>query len=838
MALICTNCGSDNPKANRFCDACGSKLVVPTAEDAAKAAKAPVIRKREAEPEPALARSQAGSLGMVLSQPLVWMTLIVVFGALLRLWDLGTKPLHHDESIHAWYAYKLFKGDAYRYDPAYHGPFRYHFNALMFFIFGASDFSTRLLPAILGICGLGFLWQWRTLLGEKGALFAAAMMAISPTWVYTARFIRDDTTMAVGFLLVVWGLFKHFESHRPKHLYWAATGLMMAFTSHEGTWILMGIFGSFLAIRYAWERAEGVEGEHADMRNLVQRLAPSLRAPQADLAGLVVALLVLVAGFASGAWRGMGAFGAILGFVIAYAVTAITGRLVFFSSPEGRRIWLGMLVIFFVPFTLLYSTFFTNMDGWFMGAFDSIAYWLGEQKTGRADQPWQFYLYMLALYEFAICAFAALGGLRLYFSSGKAQYFFLKIVAFVPFVLAILLLQAYPKDPRMVLVMSVLAVTGGGLAAWSTFEAKAGNHFKVFLLYWSMLALIMFTIAGERMPWLTLHPLTPLTLLAALYLDDFFNRDRANWFEHWFAWLVLAAPLALLIVMGPRQLMQAFVHAPEEIMSWLGGFRTGGRHGSFQPSGWMVNAWQSKFLVWMFGAVAIVIASSSWLILDRWQGLKSWTRGVFVGVGLLGLASLSHGTMNLVFHGDGADPREQHVYVQSSIELVELTAKLDRMSRALTGGPYLKIAVEDLCSWPMSWYLRDFSNAQIGFGPPLTLDKVADFPVVMTGYDNMAVANHDQIVADSFSNSYTAYPIRFRRWWAPDKAAFMQGSLGDQALKAWNLYMYREPWMPLGPIRNPQFENYVYPKGDSIASPYGSFDACVWVRKDVEKYFQ
>jgi hypothetical protein len=193
--------------------------------------------------------------------------------------------------------------------------------------------------------------------------------------------------------------------------------------------------------------------------------------------------------------------------------------------------------------------------------------------------------------------------------------------------------------------------------------------------------------------------------------------------------------------------------------------------------------------------------------------------------------------MNLIFHGDGADPREQHVYVQSSVELVEVTAKLDRMSRALTGGPYMKIAVEDSCSWPMSWYLRDFEKAQIGFGAPLTLDKVQDFPVVMTGYDDTLSPNHDQVVADSFSNSYNAYPVRFRRWWAPDKTAFYEGSFADQANRAWRLFMYREPWMPPTPIVNPRFSNYVYPKADSIQSPYGSFDACVWVRKDVDRYF-
>jgi len=842
--IACPQCGAENPKSNRFCDSCGAKMAgaagAPAADDAkpgAKPAKAAAAPRRKPEDEdlsPALARP-AGLWG--LDPEVLWMALIVAVGAFLRLWALGDKPLHHDESIHAFYAWKLYKGEAYRYDPAYHGPFRYHMNALIFFIFGASDFTTRLLPAIVGISGLAFLWQWRGLLGRKGALFAAAMVALSPSWVYNARFIRDDASMAVGMLLVVWGLFRHFESRQPKHLYWAVAGFMMSFTSHEGTWILLGILGSFLVIRWLWERSEGVGAEHGDLTGLVDRLAPPLRAPAADIAGGVAAVLVLAFGLGSGAWRGMGAFGVLLGLALSYGVTALLARLLFFA--QGKAVWRGILAIFVIPFSVLYSTGFTNMDGWFTGAFDSIAYWLGEQKTGRADQPWQFYLYMLSLYELAICAFAAFGGLRLYFSSGKAQHFFMKIVAFFPFIFAILILQAYPKSPPMVLVMSVLAVIGGAMAAWSSFEAKPGNHFRVFLLYWSMLAIIMFTIAGERMPWLTLHPLTPLTLLAALYLDDFFNRDEPNAFEHGLAWLVLALPVAVLLVLLPRQLLQAAVHAPQEIVSWISAFGSGGRHGSFQPSGWMGNAWANGFLVWMIGAVAIVLAVLAVpIVLERWPRLKGWTRGVFIGLCILGLASLSHGTMNLVFHGDGADPREQHVYVQSSIELVELTAKLDRMSRALTGGPYMKIAVEDLCSWPMSWYLRDFEKAQIGYGPPLTIDKVPDFPVVLTGYDNSGQANHDQAVADSFSNSYTAYPIRFRRWWAPDRNAFYQGTFGDQAARAWNLYMYREPWMPVVPNVNPQFKDYVYPKGDSINSPYGSFDACVWVRKDVEKYFQ
>ncbi len=829
----CPQCGAENPKTNRFCDSCGAKLV-PSADGVARTAARPAptpARPKSAE-ETALGRASG------LDPKTLWWAVVVGVGAFLRLWALGAKPLHHDESIHAWYAYQLFKGQGYLYDPAYHGPFRYHMTALMFFLFGDSDFSCRILPAAMGIFGIVFLRQWRRFLGEKGALFAAAMVAISPTWAYVARFLRDDITMAVGCMVVVWGLFTWFETRRRAYLYWAALGFMASFTSHEGTWIFMGILGSYLVVRWLWEWVEKVEPTYAEVGALAAMLKPQWRAPQADIAGAVAAVIALVLGLASKSWGSVAVCAT--GALVTFLAVALAWRLVFFGNPEGKATWRGLLAIFFLPFTLLYSTCFTNLDGWFKGAFDSIAYWLGEQKTGRADQPWEFYLYLLALYELAICLVAAFGGLRLYFGSGKAKHLWMKFAAFIPFILAIIILDNYPKSPRLVPVMALMAVVGGACALWSTFEQSPGSHFKAFLLYWSMMALMMFSIAGERMPWLTLHPLTPLTLLAALYLDDFFSREEPDPIEHWVAWAVMAAPLAVLVVLLPRQLAQAAVQAPREILAWAGSFASGGRYGSFQSSGWANNVWGTPFVDAMLGAAFVALAVGLPLLgLQRWPALKRMTRGIFIGLCLLGLASLSHGTMNLLFHGDGADPREQQVYVQSAVELPEVAAKLTRMSRALTGGPYLKVAVEDSCSWPMSWYLRDLVNAQIGFSAPLTADRVKDFPVVMTGYDETLSPNHDEVVAASFQGQYNAYPVRFRRWWAPDQAAFFAGTWADTAGRAWRLYLYRQPWMPLsGPIVNPRFANYVYPKGDSIGGPYGSFDACVWVRKDVDRYYR
>ena len=68
-----------------------------------------------------------------------------------RFWQLGDRPFHHDESIHAHQSYTLMKDGNWRYDPAYHGPFLYYANALVYRLLGASNTTARLLPAIFGL---------------------------------------------------------------------------------------------------------------------------------------------------------------------------------------------------------------------------------------------------------------------------------------------------------------------------------------------------------------------------------------------------------------------------------------------------------------------------------------------------------------------------------------------------------------------------------------------------------------------------------------------------------------------------------------------------------------
>ena len=56
---------------------------------------------------------------------------LAVVGLSLRLVQLGEKPFHHDESLHAWFGWRLATGEGYAYDPVYHGPVQFYLVALV-----------------------------------------------------------------------------------------------------------------------------------------------------------------------------------------------------------------------------------------------------------------------------------------------------------------------------------------------------------------------------------------------------------------------------------------------------------------------------------------------------------------------------------------------------------------------------------------------------------------------------------------------------------------------------------------------------------------------------------
>ena len=114
-----------------------------------------------------------------------WVALLLL-AALWRLSDLGPRAASHDESLHAYFSWLLATGQNYTHDPLMHGPFLFHFNALIYALFGASDVTTRFSSAIFGVI---LVMQPAMLRGDRhlgrwGALTASTLLLISPVFFF------------------------------------------------------------------------------------------------------------------------------------------------------------------------------------------------------------------------------------------------------------------------------------------------------------------------------------------------------------------------------------------------------------------------------------------------------------------------------------------------------------------------------------------------------------------------------------------------------------------------------------------------------------------------------
>jgi len=298
--------------------------------------------------------------------------------------------------MHAFYSWRLFKGWGYVHNPMMHGPFLFEFSAFIFALFGATDFTGRLPAAIFGVILVGLPYFLRKWLGKVGALVAAGLLLISPSFLYFSRFIRHDIFNSVSTLLMVIALFKYLDERQTKHLYWGAAAVTLSLSTKEVSYVFGFIALSFIALMTLWEAWD---------KGRERVFIPALRTIY--LPGLMVSLAIAV-----------------------------------------------------VIFAVLYTTFFTNIAGLGTGTIGAVLYWLKQHGVQRGGQPWFYYFLLLPLYEF------------------------------------------------LPLLLSLIGVGCYARRRWLGLEPKAKGASAIlvpFLLWWIFLSLIIYSWAGEKMPWLGVH---------------------------------------------------------------------------------------------------------------------------------------------------------------------------------------------------------------------------------------------------------------------------------------------------------------------------------------------
>ena len=180
--------------------------------------------------------------------------LLVAVALALRLYDLGDRPFHHDESQDAYFSWILWTKGDYAYNPLLHGPLRFYLTAAMYTLFGDSDFTARLAPALMGTAMVAMPYFLREQLGRVAAFTAAVLLAIGPSYLYFSRFAREDIYFAaISFALLV-VVFRFLDA--PKRWQPAAIGALIAlgFATKETMYITGFVAFTFFVLLFWRER--------------------------------------------------------------------------------------------------------------------------------------------------------------------------------------------------------------------------------------------------------------------------------------------------------------------------------------------------------------------------------------------------------------------------------------------------------------------------------------------------------------------------------------------------------------------------------------------------------
>ena len=287
-----------------------------------------------------------------------------------------------------------------------HGPFLFYSNALVYRLFGDTDFNARLLPAVYGclliVLGLAF----RPFIGRWGSLGLGVLLAISPSFVYYSRFLRNDiyiATYGAGILLSL----LYYQKTRH-YYYWYLVALMacLAFCTKENTYFLVFSFVSF-GVAWWFYRY----------------------------------------------WRKQ---------------TSWTTTYDWYKTHW--KALLTCLFLFWIIYLTAYTVFFRYPGDW-NGFATGLKYWYAQHQIQRISGSWWYYLPLMGLYEF------------------------------------------------LPLVFSLIALV-------YLLKSRISEPLPWFLIYWFTSSLALYSFAGEKVPWLSLHIILPLIILSGWMIQKLYDRRQ------------------------------------------------------------------------------------------------------------------------------------------------------------------------------------------------------------------------------------------------------------------------------------------------------------------------
>lgn len=156
-----------------------------------------------------------------------------VLALLARFVLLGDRVAHWDEARVGYWILDFMRTGNYYYRPIIHGPFFHHANNLVFGLVGPSDYSMRIVAALIGgLLPLSAL-LFRGRLRDTEVVALSLFLAANPILLYYSRFMRGDIVVG-GLMLIGFGfLVRGIDTRRPWYLLPALVSMALGFTAKE-----------------------------------------------------------------------------------------------------------------------------------------------------------------------------------------------------------------------------------------------------------------------------------------------------------------------------------------------------------------------------------------------------------------------------------------------------------------------------------------------------------------------------------------------------------------------------------------------------------------------------
>lgn len=486
-------------------------------------------------------------------------------------------------------------------------------------------------------------------------------------------------------------------------------------------------------------------------------------------------------------------------------------------------VYLRCMGMFYLIFVVFYTTFFTNGAGLGAGMMGALGYWMSQQAVQRGSQPWYYYLLVqVPVYEYL----PALGAILAAVIGLRHRLWI--VWPGRPFERAREASPAADFDPAFAGEMAEVETDQAETAEVGADSQETGAEADELvelpatevhvlpdfveegtrpvpvlplLLFWSASSLLAFSIAGEKMPWLTTHIALPLILAASWAIG--YLVESVDWAKIW-------AKKGLLVFLLVVVLLASLGGALGVLLGNTPPF-LGKELAQLQVT--------TTFLV--SGLIAIAAGVGLVRLLLPWTGAeirRAFTLGVFA---LLAVLTIRTSVRAAYVNYDNA--MEFLVYAHAARGPKDALEQIAEISYRTTGGKAIDIAYDNDVQYPYWWYLRDYPNKRFFTDSP-TRD-LRNSPIIAVGAANFSK------IEPVVGNDY--YKFEYMRLWWPAQDIYFNLTLEkiwqmlsnpDMRTALFQIWFNRDYTLYAKVANNPSLTLETWSPGDRMR---------LYIRKDV-----